>query len=348
MIPIRNTVLLLSPCLIPALMAAPDPADIHTKSGGTVSLYVENDTFAGTDRDYTSGVKIGWSSPDLNDFSESPYSRPFDPALGALPFINDETYQKNFLLALGQNIYTPTDTKASALIPNDRPYAGWLYLGIGVAWKNATVRNTIVFDVGVVGPWSFAKETQRFAHDVLQDDHPNGWDNQLHNEFGFVGTYERVWRWPRIARRVGFDWEFLPHVGMALGNVATYANMGGEFRFGLNLPDNFGTSAITSSTITSTPVDGALSAERAKADFGVHVFARADGRVVAHNIFLDGNTFRDSHSVDRKWLVADLSVGAAVNYKNTQLAYAFVYRTKEFDGQDQGQLFGTISLNITY
>jgi len=28
--------------------------------------------------------------------------------------------------------------------------------------------------------------------------------------------------------------------------------------------------------------------------------------------------------------VADLSVGVAINYKNTKLAYAFVYRTKEF------------------
>lgn len=344
----RRVLALMSSCLMPHLLYAVDPVDIRSKSGGTIGLYLENDTFAGTDRDYTSGVKIGWSSPDLNDFDESAASRPFDPALKTLPFINEPEFQKNFLIGAGQTIYTPTDTDAAALLPNDRPYAGWLYLSLGVVWKNATVRNSVVFDVGVVGPWSFAKETQRLVHDILQNDHPNGWDNQLHNEPGIVGTYERVWRWPRIARRSGLDWEFLPHAGFALGNVATYANVGGEFRYGLNLPDNFGTSPISASTVTSTPVDGALGAERAAFDFGVHAFARADGRFVAHNIFLDGNTFHDSHSVDRKWLVADLSVGAAVNYKNTQISYAFVYRTKEFEGQEQGQLFGMISLNITY
>ena len=67
---------------------------------------------------------------------------------------------------------------------------------------------------------------------------------------------------------------------------------------------------------------------------------------MAHNIFLDGNTFGDSPSVDRKWFVADLSVGAAVNYKNTKFAYAFVYRTEEYQGQKEGQLFGTVSVNF--
>jgi hypothetical protein len=46
--------------------------------------------------------------------------------------------------------------------------------------------------------------------------------------------------------------------------------------------------------------------------------------------------------------VADLSVGVAINYKNTKLAYAFVYRTKEFTDQDEAQVFGTVSLNWTF
>ena len=49
-----------------------------------------------------------------------------------------------------------------------------------------------------------------------------------------------------------------------------------------------------------------------------------------------------------KILVADLSVGLAVNYRNTELAFAIVDRTREFDGQKENQVFGTISLNITY
>lgn len=69
---------------------------------------------------------------------------------------------------------------------------------------------------------------------------------------------------------------------------------------------------------------------------------------MARNIFLDGNTFSDSPSVDKYPLVADLSAGVAMNIKNTKIAYALVYRTEEFEGQDEGQVFGTVSLNWTF
>jgi hypothetical protein len=73
-----------------------------------------------------------------------------------------------------------------------------------------------------------------------------------------------------------------------------------------------------------------------------------DGRAMGRNIFLDGNTFSDSHSVDSNVFVADLSAGIAINYHNTKLSYALVYRTKEFKQQEDGQLFGTVSLNWTF
>ena len=317
-------------------------------SGGTFSLYMENDMFAGTDRQYTSGVKLAWSSRDLENYSDSPYASPFLPLFNLLPYINEKDYQKNLVFALGQNIYTPDDTESFGLVKGDRPYAGWLYLGLGVVWKNAEVRNSLVLNVGVVGSWSYAQEAQRLVHDARGLGHPNGWDNQLHNELGVLVTYERKWRWPKNERRVGLDWEFLPHAGIALGNVYTYANLGGELRAGLNLPDDFGTASIGPAATTSTPVDGRQGAERSRFDLGLYLFARADGRAVAHNIYLDGNTFGNSASVDRKWFVADLSAGVAVNYKNTKLAYAFVYRTEEFYGQKEAQVFGTVSMNIAF
>lgn len=81
---------------------------------------------------------------------------------------------------------------------------------------------------------------------------------------------------------------------------------------------------------------------------GAHVFARGEGRAVRRDIFLDGNTFADSHSVEKKNFVGDLSAGVSVNYRNTKLAYAFVYRTKEFSGQDDGQVFGSLTLILNF
>ena len=317
-------------------------------AGGTLSIYIENDSFAGTDRQYTSGVKLGWSSPDLENYSDTPYASPFLPLFNHLPFINNRAYQKNLVFTLGQNIYTPDNTESFAPVKGDRPYAGWLYLGVGVVWKTAEVRNSLVLNMGVVGSWSLAEEAQRLVHDTLGQGHPNGWHNQLHNEFGIVAVYEREWRWPRHDRRAGLNWEFLPHAGAAVGNVQVYANVGGELRAGWNLPDDFGTAQIGPAATTSTPVDGRQAAQRSRHNLGFYIFGRADGRAVAHNIFLDGNTFGNSLSVDRKPLVADLSVGAAINYKNTKVAYAFVYRTKEFYGQKEPQIFGTLSMNFAF
>lgn len=329
-------------------MVSQSRAEGKHDTGGTFATYFENDLFAGTDEHYTSGVKLSWSSPDLARWSDTPYANPLLPVFNLLPYINETDYQKNLVFALGQNVYTPVDTDTATLIRTDRPYAGWLYLGLGVVWKNADVRNSLVLDIGVVGPWSYAEETQRLVHEIRGFDSPKGWDNQLGNEVGFTLDYERTWRWPKHDRRSGLDWELLPHAGAAIGTVRTFANIGAEFRVGLNLPDDFGTPSIAPGSTTSTPVDGDQAADRSRFDLGLYLFARVDGRAVARNIFLDGNTFSDSYSIGHNVFVADLSAGVAVNIRNTKLAYALVYRTEEFKEQDGGQLFGTLSLNWTF
>jgi len=334
--------------LITLLPRTPVRAEGKDTAGGTLGIYVENDLFAGTDRYYTSGIKLSWSSPNLQKYSDSSYGAPLVPVFNLIPWINDENFQKNIVFSLGQNIYTPDDTEAAGLLTNDRPYAGWLYVGIGVVWKNAEVRNSLVLDIGVVGSWSYAQETQRLIHDLRGFDYPKGWDNQLHNELGFTLAYERMWRWPKHERRSGLDWEILPHAGAAVGNVRTFANVGAEVRLGLNLPDDFGTASIGPAATTSTPVDGWQGADRSRFDLGLYLFARVDGRLVAHNIFLDGNTFGNSPSVGHNPFVADISVGVAMNIKNTKIAYALVYRTKEFSEQLDEQIFGTVSLNWTF
>ncbi len=332
--------------LAPLAASAQEP---DKSGGGTLSVYFENDLFSGTDRYYTSGAKISWSSTDLAKFSDTPYASPLLPLLDLIPFVNKPDYQKNLTFSIGQNIYTPDNTETPDYVPGDRPYAGWLYGGFGLVLKNANVRHTFALNIGVVGSYSYAEETQRLIHEARGFDVPQGWDNQLHNELGVVGVYEIAWRWPHHDRRVGLGWDFIPHAGIAVGNVYDYVNLGGEFRVGLNLPDDFGTAGISPGSTTSTPVEGNQQAQRARVfDLGAYVFARAEGRAVAHNIFLDGNTFGDSPSVDRKWLVADVSVGASVNYKNTKLTYALVYRTEEFETQEEGQVFGSVTVNFAF
>src|SRR5262249_24365683 len=82
--------------------------------------------------------------------------------------------------------------------------------------------------------------------------------------------------------------------------------------------------------------------------FGWYLFFGTEGRVVARNIFLDGNTFTDSHHVDKKYLIGDLQGGLALTFQNARLAYTIVRRSKEFETQEGGNTFGALTLSLKF
>ena len=64
------------------------------------------------------------------------------------------------------------------------------------------------------------------------------------------------------------------------------------------------------------------------------------------NIFLDGNTFKDSHSVDKEPLVGDFQAGLVLTWKGYRLSFTSVHRTREFEGQESSTRYGAFSLSI--
>jgi len=325
---------------------APVPTD--RPSHGTFSFYFENDLFGDTDQRYTNGVRFGWTSPRLERFSENRTLGALGKTLDGLPWLGAPGFERNVAFNLGQSMYTPTDIQAVDVVGNDRPYAGWLYAGLGLIWKNEKEKNSLVLNIGVVGPWSFAEETQRLIHEARGIPVARGWANQLDNELGIALAYEHVWRLRPFNPDKLWNWDLLPYAGATVGNVAINARAGAEMRFGYNLPDDFGTAAIDPATTTPAPVESAHTAKRWYSDFGTHLFIRGEGRAVARDIFLDGNTFESSHSVDKEPLVGDLSTGLSINWRNTQLTYSYVVRSKEFKGQEDEQVFGSLTLSVTF
>ena len=84
-------------------------------------------------------------------------------------------------------------------------------------------------------------------------------------------------------------------------------------------------------------------------NFSVFLFGAADGRAVARNIFLDGNTFRESRSVPKEAFVADLSAGVGLIAGGWQLTYSQVWRTREFKAQqDFYNQFGSFTLSRAF
>ncbi|MEX2629087.1 MAG: lipid A deacylase LpxR family protein [Tistlia sp.] len=320
--------------LLAAALALWPLAPAAAEDGGTLSLVVENDLFARTDRHYTNGVRLSWLS--------SPRETPGLVVRAArwLPFFPDGGSVRTSF-ALGQNMYTPNDVGLVNPPPDDRPYAGWLYGSAGVVVETGQRLDQLELALGVVGPASFADDTQKFVHSITGSEEPRGWDSQLGNEPGVVLTYQRSWRSLVSRTHSGFTFDVTPHAGGALGNVFTYANAGATFRFGQDLPLDYGVPRIQ----PSLPGSGFFSPSRS---FGWYLFAGLEGRAVVRNIFLDGNSFRDSRSVDKQPFVGDLQLGVALTWRDVRLSYTHVLRTEEFEGQGGGSSFGALSLSLRF
>ncbi|MDF3056665.1 MAG: hypothetical protein K0R17_880 [Rariglobus sp.] len=314
---------------------------------GSFTAYIENDKFfAGTDEHYTNGFKLSALSTDLRSFTDDSVPAPVRGLSRLLGGFVPPGKPYKLGLSFGQNIYTPEDTQTTAYQPDDRPYAAWLYLGVAfhIYHPPVEIGGTARLDVfeitaGVVGSAALGREVQNGFHQVIEVESAKGWDQQLHNEPGLNLVYERKYRFSTEDARTGWGTDFIPHAGLSLGNVHTYANAGFEVRAGYRLPSDFGSNLIRPS--------GDSNALR-RPPFNLFVFAAVDGRAVARDITLDGNSFRDSPSIDKKPFVADLYAGVAFGTTHWQFTYAQAFRTLEFKGQDDHSVFGSVSVSFFY
>jgi lipid A 3-O-deacylase len=319
------------------------------KYEGTYKFTVDNDLFAQRDQDYTNGIKLAWASPNVRSFADDDCLPPWLQQAGRLftQFYSPTVEQGNVTFTLGQAMYTPRDKKATTLIVNDRPYAGWSYLGFGFNTRSSSRLDSYEVNLGVVGPWSRAKQSQDLIHRARGIDLFQGWNNQLGNEFGAQLVFERKYRTDIMGRndyQSGFSADVIPHFGASLGNVATYANAGFETRIGWGLPDDYGTSPIRPAGDNSGPRsrEGIRQFIR---EVGAHLFVSVDGRAIARNIFLDGNTIRDSHSVKKERFVGDVAVGISANFGAYKIGFVRVYRSREFVGQQSSPKYGSITIS---
>lgn len=320
-------------------MPKPALAQEQLDDRGTLSLMIENDMFgSGTDRHFTHGTKVTYTTREYVPSENEPVAL----AARLIPFWPTGA-RARATYSIGQNIFTPDDISDPNPRPGDRPYAGWLYVGGGLiaVEPDASESDAMVLEIGVVGPLSMAEFTQTRWHDMFGFEKPLGWDNQLHNEPGFALMYEHseaFWRPPQV---FGLSTDAVSNLGFSVGNVATYLSGGLTFRLGHDLTTDLGPPRIRPSLPGSAyvrPTDG----------FNWYTFASFGGRLVGRNIFLDGNTFGHSLSVDKKLLVTDLQAGLAMQYRDWRFTYTYVIRSKEFETQDRIDKFGALSLSYRF
>lgn len=275
----------------------------------------ENDLLAGEDRHYTNGAEVSHSG------SLEPDRLPALLRGG----------QREWDLAIGQQIYTPEDTAARVPEPSDRPYAGLAYLRFGVIRRDTTaeVRDRLELTLGLVGPASGAEAAQRLVHRLTGSSPAEGWAHQLRHEPVLALRYAVS---PRLARAhaLGLDADLTADLELAIGNLTTHAGVGGVLRVGLRVPDEYGATG--------------------SASLRCYLTARAHIRAVGYDLLLDGNLLRaGGPHVRRQPLVAELSLGLTVALSDRlAISYTHTYRSSQFVGQRQGDQFGTVSLVVSW
>jgi hypothetical protein len=156
--------------LLTSASAAPPAVPLETSApaAGVFSIYFENDLFARTDQRYTNGTRLSWTSANLKQYGDDPTFGGLTGNFDSISLLGDSSFFRNVVFSIGQNRYTPSDTGHTDLITDDRPYAGWLYAGLGLIWKNETVRNSLILNLGVLGPWSYLCPGNAAAHSRSQ------------------------------------------------------------------------------------------------------------------------------------------------------------------------------------
>jgi len=293
-----------------------------------VTFDTDNDWFMHQDRHYTAGSQVSFVK-DIDGLPEAVRG------LAPLRWSAD----RMVALAIGQRVYTPGNTNPKPDEPLDRPYAGWVYLQADVRTQTGAVVDHLLFDLGFVGPAAGGKQLQTFTHHIIGSGIPPGWDQQLKSEPTLLVSFERSW--PGLIATGGrMQLDLSPYAGVTLGTPYTYANAGAIARFGRNLPNDLPATQIS----LGTARDG----YRGAAGFGWYVWSGFDARAVGHNTFLDGSTFRDSPSVERKVFGIDVQVGIVVAWPRARAGFTLVHRSKEFDGQQGVDRFGQLTISIAY
>lgn len=299
---------------------------------GSFSILVENDLFYNADRDYTSGVEINYTTaPDETPDGLVDFTR-------WLPLMTDKgDVRAGFML--GQDIFTPANTLAANPPLNQRPYAGYLYTGLSLLANTDTRYDQLEFQLGVIGPASLGRDAQAFVHSILGERKPAGWHFQLRDEPTLEITYQRSYKLIDPNSGLGKFFDIEPHIGAAVGNVYDYVNGGALARLGFNLDQDFGAPLRMEPSLPG-------SSFTIGDDFSAYVFAGVDGRALARNIFLDGNSFETSRSVSKIPYVVDFQLGAAADWDGFRLSFTHVFRTKEYHGQPSSDQFGAVNLTF--
>jgi lipid A 3-O-deacylase len=304
-----------------AVGAAADGGD-PGKSRSAYSLCWENDAFDNSDANYTNGGSLAVAN-ERNGL------------LGGIWNLPGKAEGRRFsVYELTQLQFTPTDLNLINPDQNDRPYAGFLYVGLTSFLQNKDSLHGFKLLVGIIGPASLSETLQKATHHIIGSSMPQGWDYQLKNEPVINLAYEYRRRIPLLSSASKVDIDLVPMGSAMAGNYLVQAEAGMHLRIGYRLAGDFGTSTLRGIGYLPFPEDDAA--------WRFYIFGGGHLDLVARDVTLDGNTFARSRSVDKRIFKQEGEFGISVSGGPMLLSFVYVMMGKEFYGQQHSEDYGSL------
>lgn len=288
----------------------------------SITILWENDflNFLKSDRYYSNGTRIGYTSKEYDYFNED---NPMSWAKNVSIVSYNKPHITRFHMSINQEMYTPA-THGPGIGKNDHPYGGFLYLNTGIFNRTADTEEHIGIKLGVVGSYSLAGQLQTFLHSSTGQLVFAEWDkSQLNNEFIFNPYYQITLR-KYIFKTKPFSMDILGTFDTALGNADTHFGAYGLIRLGHNLDNDFGIPKMNLEQ-DYAPVHSDK--------FSIYVFAGGGAKVTLHNIFVKGNSVQSDLGYNLSILRYEASAGLVMSFYGVRLGYIWTYYTKDYTVQ---------------
>lgn len=303
------------------------------------ALFSEHGDYSGDeDGGYSSGVILSWGYNEVNALS--PQTLP-----SWIAYLADKTYltadptkRYGISYSFGQFLQTALDISIAELVEQDAPYVGLLAWEGQLSAYNNTMSDEICLLLGIVGPAAGGHLMQASSHKLLSARGPQGWGNQIENEAVFRLQGKRSWR-VFSASKGAAEFDLITAIGGGVGNLRSDLGGGLAGRWGRNLQSNF-------FSASAFPVEKLNSLN--SSTNGWYIFVNTSVAYVANDIFMDGNTWQESHSVELKNEQLAVSAGVMGNIASWSIAYAFSILSDQYQGQARKSRFGSISITYNF
>ncbi|MDH5509961.1 MAG: lipid A deacylase LpxR family protein [Nitrospinota bacterium] len=260
----------------------------------------------------------------------------------------------NMGFAVGQSIYTPRDTSTHKPLPEERPYAGWLY--IGAFRETYTTQGTYFkgeMDIGCIGPCAMAEKTQAWIHRyIAHSERAQGWQNQISDELvvSLSGELRRMfYEYPAGHEGEYRRFDLAYYVKGDVGSIFMDASCGLILRMGWFHTYFSGQGAAPPAATRALSIEQlepgiqqtwsmskSLGRAREAESKEMYLFFRGEGRVVLYDALLQGSMMsaNEIHTVVPNRFLAVGEIGAVVHYKSLLFQYSVGFRSSEHVADD--------------